>query len=138
MMNVFKYHFEVRDYECDLQGIVNNSVYLNYLEHTRHQYIKSCGLDFKQLSDQGFDLVVIDLHIKYKRPLTSGDKFYVTLLATKESKLRFKFHQQVINSDGTIMVEATVIGTCMKDQRPCYDEMIFTKLMGGNNDNTTT
>jgi len=28
----FKVDFEVRDYECDLQGIVNNAVYQNYLE----------------------------------------------------------------------------------------------------------
>ncbi len=35
----FELEFTVRDYECDLQGIVNNAVYLNYLEHTRHQYL---------------------------------------------------------------------------------------------------
>ena len=34
----------VRDYECDLQGVVNNAVYQNYLEHARHQYLQSLGL----------------------------------------------------------------------------------------------
>jgi len=28
----YELDFTVRDYECDLQGIVNNSVYLNYFE----------------------------------------------------------------------------------------------------------
>jgi len=35
----FKLNFEVRDYECDLSGIVNNAVYLHYLEHARHELL---------------------------------------------------------------------------------------------------
>ena len=34
---------EVRDYECDLQGIVNNAEYQHYLEHARHQFLRSVG-----------------------------------------------------------------------------------------------
>jgi acyl-CoA thioester hydrolase len=34
----FKLEFEVRDYEYDLSGVVNNAVYQNYLEHARHMY----------------------------------------------------------------------------------------------------
>ena len=33
---VFETEMEVRDYECDIQGIVNNANYLHYTEHTRH------------------------------------------------------------------------------------------------------
>ena len=38
MEKVFELKMSVRDYECDLQGIVNNAVYQNYLEHARHQF----------------------------------------------------------------------------------------------------
>ena len=41
----FSLPLSVRDYECDFQGIFNNAVYLNYLEHTRHEYARSVGLD---------------------------------------------------------------------------------------------
>ncbi|NSW95739.1 MAG: acyl-CoA thioesterase, partial [Bacteroidales bacterium] len=35
----FRLEFTVRDYECDLQGVVNNANYQHYLEHARHEYL---------------------------------------------------------------------------------------------------
>ena len=35
---IFTYRIEVRDYEIDAEGIVNNANYLHYLEHTRHEF----------------------------------------------------------------------------------------------------
>ena len=32
---IFETRLDVRDYECDIQGIVNNANYLHYTEHTR-------------------------------------------------------------------------------------------------------
>ena len=46
--DVFKVDFTVRDYECDLQGIVNNAVYQNYLEHARHFIFKKDRFKFCQ------------------------------------------------------------------------------------------
>ena len=46
---VFETEMEVRDYECDIQGIVNNANYLHYTEHTRHLYLQSLGVSFAKL-----------------------------------------------------------------------------------------
>ena len=35
---IFELKMKVRDYECDLQGIVNNANYQHYIEHTRHEF----------------------------------------------------------------------------------------------------
>jgi acyl-CoA thioester hydrolase len=37
---IFETKMEVRDYECDIEGIVNNANYLHYMEHTRHLFLK--------------------------------------------------------------------------------------------------
>ena len=38
---IFKLTDKVRDYECDLQGVVNNSNYQHYMEHTRHRWVRT-------------------------------------------------------------------------------------------------
>ena len=44
--HIFETEMEVRDYECDIEGIVNNANYLHYFEHTRHRFLKYAGLSF--------------------------------------------------------------------------------------------
>ena len=65
-------YFEVRDYECDMQGIVNNSVYQNYFEHARHKFLDDHNVNFAELYKKGFLVVVIRAELDYKASLTSG------------------------------------------------------------------
>ena len=50
---IYELEMKVRDYECDLQGIVNNANYQHYLEHTRHEFLTSVGVSFAALHEQG-------------------------------------------------------------------------------------
>ena len=90
---------KVRDYECDMQGIVNNAVYQNYLEHARHEYLLERNLDFAKITREGVHLVVIRAEIDYKKPLKSGDRFMVISQLEKVSRLKFAFHQKIVSLD---------------------------------------
>ena len=116
----FQIELDVRDYECDMQGIVNNSVYQNYLEHTRHKYLKSIGLDFATLTKKQINLIVIRVEIDYKASLKSGDSFISALNMIRISPLRFGFEQFIYRkSDNKLMTKALVIGTSInKKGRP--------------------
>ena len=121
----FELEFEVRDYECDLQGVVNNAVYLNYLEHTRHQYLRSRGVDFAALHEAGCDLIMTRCEVDFKGSLRSGDRFVVLMSLGRESRLRFLFHQQVLRlPDGTAMLEARIIGTGLIAGRPGLPDVL--------------
>ena len=98
--NRFFINMQVRDYECDFQGIVNNAVYLNYLEHTRHEFAKSLGFDVVSLAARGINLVVVRAEIDYRAPLRSGDTFVVTLNTERLSRLRFVFTQEIYRLEG--------------------------------------
>ncbi|HNX55250.1 MAG TPA: thioesterase family protein [Prolixibacteraceae bacterium] len=114
---IFELPFKVRDYECDLQGIVNNAVYQNYLEHTRHEFLEFVGLNFAQMHDDGIDAVVIRVEIDYKAPLKSGDQFVCRVNVAREGNLKFVFLQDIYrSSDQKLMVKGKVTAVCVNNQ----------------------
>jgi acyl-CoA thioester hydrolase len=117
----------VRDYECDLQGVVNNAVYQHYLEHARHQFLKSHDLDFAALAKAGVNLVVVRAELDYKSPLQSGDAFVVSTRLEKMSRLKLAFHQTITRADDQkLMLAAVIIGTGVNNQgRPYLPEQLL-------------
>ncbi|WP_415902664.1 acyl-CoA thioesterase [Neptuniibacter sp. QD29_5] len=114
---MFRLEFKVRDYECDLQGIVNNGVYFNYLEHARHEYLLDKGIDFAKLTEDKIHLVVVRSEMDYKNSLTSGDRFVVEVSVERVSKVKFGFRQRVVRlSDEKVALEALVIGTALNER----------------------
>jgi len=110
----FSLELAVRDYECDLQGVVNNAVYQNYLEHARHEYLKSIGIDFAALTLQGVNLVVTRVEIDYKASLVSGDRFVVEVRLERISPVRIGFRQDIYRlPERTTVVKALVTGTAL-------------------------
>lgn len=83
-MYIYELEMKVRDYECDIQGVVNNSVYQNYLEHTRHEFLEENKLSFADLHDRGIDAMVSSIEITYKTALRPGDSFISKLYLAKE------------------------------------------------------
>lgn len=129
--NRFRLDLSVRSYECDLQGIVNNAVYLNYLEHSRHMFLQSHGINFAEMHDEGKDLVVIRFEIDYKYPLRDGDEFYVLSSVEQESRLRFAFQQEIYKAgEDKLVLKAKVIGTCISAEsgRPIRSEEFLETL----------
>ncbi|NDV63679.1 thioesterase family protein [Bacteroides sp. 224] len=104
---VFELEFKVRDYECDLQGIVNNANYMHYLEHTRHEYLLTFGINFAALHEQGIDPVLARVNMAFKTSLRSRDEFISKLYVQKEG-IRYVFHQDLFRKgDDKIILKAT-------------------------------
>jgi len=107
-MYIYELEFKVRDYECDLQGIVNNAVYQNYLEHTRHEFLLDRNLSFSALHEQGIDAVVARIEIAFKSPLRSRDEF-ISKLNVKKDGVKYIFNQIIVRkSDDKLCVSAKV------------------------------
>ena len=100
---IFELRMKVRDYECDLQGIVNNANYQHYIEHTRHEFLTSSGISFARLHDEGIDPVVARITMAFTVPLRSGDEFLSKLNLRKDG-IKYVFEQDVfkIEDDGNL------------------------------------
>lgn len=121
----YELEFSVRDYECDLQGIVNNAVYQNYYEHARHQFLLGKNVDFAKLHTEGIDLIISRVEIDYKYSLRSGDTFKVTVTTRKEGHLRFIFEQDIFKlPENKLVSHAKVTGVGLNKGRPVKLEAI--------------
>lgn len=110
---IFETKIEVRDYECDIEGIVNNANYLHYMEHTRHLFLREAGLSFAKMHEKGVDAVVARMNLQYKVPLRCDDVMISKLWIEKQG-VRYIFHQDIIlEADNKLSCRATVELVCL-------------------------
>lgn len=126
MNYIFETRMTVRDYECDIEGIVNNANYLHYAEHTRHLFLKECGLSFAEMHRRGVDAVVARMNLQYKTSLRCDDEFLSKLNLSKEG-LKYVFRQDIYRaSDNKICFRGVIDLVCIVDGKlansPEYDE----------------
>lgn len=115
----FDFETDVRDYELDTQGVVNNAVYQNYLEHARHQFLKEIGINFNGLHADGVDAVVHKIELEYKRPLMGDDSFVVRSRIYQRGHVRFIFEQDIYRLPDRELILAGVVTTVfMNGGRP--------------------
>ncbi|MDR0750554.1 MAG: acyl-CoA thioesterase [Tannerellaceae bacterium] len=99
---IYKLTLKVRDYECDLQGVVNNSNYQRYMEHTRHEFLESLGENFGAMHDKGIDAFVSRVDIRFKVALRSGDSCISCLNVLKEGP-KLVFYQDIYRASDNVL-----------------------------------
>jgi acyl-CoA thioester hydrolase len=107
---------QVRDYECDIEGIVNNANYLHYCEHTRHLFLKECGLSFAEMHEKGVDAVVARMSMQFKIPLRPDDEF-ISRVGLSKDGIKYVFHHDLFKADNKLCFRAKVELVCIVDGR---------------------
>ena len=105
---IYQLEIPVRDYELDSEGVVNNAIYLHYLEYTRHCFCEQVGYSFKQMRDDGIIPMLNRIEADYKRPMRSGETV-VSKLWVEMQGVRFVFHQDLFDKEsGELSLQAVV------------------------------
>ncbi|MBN2659505.1 MAG: acyl-CoA thioesterase [Spirochaetales bacterium] len=127
---IFEIDMEVRDHECDVQGVVNNGQYQNYMSHARHKFIKSEGVDFNKLYKEGIAAMVTRVEMDYLAPLLPNEEFTVKIALERKKSTRLIFLQDIFKKDGTQVIRAQVTTVCidLKEGFPLRLDEVFEPL----------
>jgi len=113
MAEPFSVPVTVRGYETDVQGHVNQAVYVNYAEHARWSLLQAAGISQAGLAAKGVGPVSLEMTVRYRRELRAGDEVEVSCDFIWGEGKTFRVEQTIRKSDGTVAAEITGVGGLM-------------------------
>ncbi|GGQ72167.1 acyl-CoA thioesterase [Streptomyces asoensis] len=110
MSEPFSVRITVRGYETDVQGHLNQSVYINYAEHARWSLLQAAGISQAGLAARGVGPVALETTIRYRRELLAGDEVDVTCVFEWGGGRTFRIEQTITKTDGTVSAQLSAVG----------------------------
>ncbi|MFH9859561.1 acyl-CoA thioesterase [Streptomyces sp. NPDC017202] len=110
MSEPFSVRVTVRGYETDVQGHLNQSVYINYAEHARWSLLQAAGITQAGLIGRGIGPVALETTVRYRRELLAGDEVDVTCAFEWSGGKTFRIEQTIRRTDGTVAAELSGVG----------------------------
>src|SRR5438876_10203861 len=89
----------VRYAETDRMGSLHAANYLVYFEQGRTELLRSVGLAYKDLEDQGFLLVLTRVEVKYQKPARYDDLLTLRTTIVRTTAVRID-HRYALLRDG--------------------------------------
>lgn len=98
MPAIFHWKFNVRSYEIDQYGHVNNAVYLNYLEETAIRASTSVGFSNDWFEANGCLWLIRKMSIRYFEPAYYGDELEARSWVSDFRRVRSHREYEIINT----------------------------------------
>lgn len=111
----------VRYAETDRMGYVYYGTYAQYFEVGRVEALRSLGMSYRRMEEEGVMLPVHDLSVKYHRPAFYDDELTVRTVIPDLPAVRIKFAYEVRNAASELITEAatTLVFIDRATGRPC-------------------
>ncbi len=119
-MKFNEFSFRVRYSETDQMGVVYHGNYAQYLELGRVEWLRSMGISYKQMEENGVMLPVISLQVSYKKSIKYDDLITIRTILKKKPGVKIEFDFEIFNEDRDLLAEANVVLVFMdmKKNRP--------------------
>lgn len=108
-MTFHEISFRVRYSETDQMGVVYHGNYAQYLEIGRVEWLRSYGISYKEMEENGIMLPVISLELKYKKSACYDDLITVVTKLKKRPLVKIEFDYEILNESKEILVEANTV-----------------------------
>jgi acyl-CoA thioester hydrolase len=107
----------VRYAETDRMGLLHHANYLVYFEQGRTELLRSLGLSYRDLEDQGYLLVLTRLEVRYRRPARYDDLLTLRTAVVRTTLVKIVHRYEVLR-DGELLAEGeTTLGCVDREGR---------------------
>lgn len=130
-MYSFKTKVRVRYGETDQMGFVYYGVYAQYFEVGRVEFLRSLGVSYKRLEEEGYFLPVVNFEIQYKKPALYDDELIIKTTIKEIPSTRIVFHYKTFNMDDELLNTAKIVLAFVdkSTKKPCFPpDIIIEKL----------
>jgi acyl-CoA thioester hydrolase len=108
----------VRYAETDRMGLLHHANYLIYFEQGRTELLRSNGLSYKDLEDQGYLLVLTKLEVRYRWPAHYDDLLTLKTTTVRTTMVRID-HRYELFCEGRLLAEGSSTLACVdREGRP--------------------
>ena len=105
-MHFHEISFRVRYGETDQMGVVYHGNYAQYLEMGRVEWLRSLGISYKSMEENGIMLPVISLSLQYIKPAVYDQLIRVRTRLKKIPTVRISFTYEIEGENGELLVSA--------------------------------
>src|SRR5579863_9434018 len=102
----------VRYAETDRMGLLHHANYLVYFEQGRTELLRSQGLAYKDLEDQGFLLVLTRVQVRYRSPARYDDLLTLRTTVVRTTLVKIE-HRYELLRDGVLVAEGETTLGCV-------------------------
>jgi len=96
-------------YDLDPMNVVWHGNYARFLEQARCELLDSIGYNYVEMKDSGFAWPIVDMRIKYVRPVLFGQEIVVTATII-ETQNRLKIDYRIRDrASGEVLTKATTV-----------------------------
>lgn len=98
----YKKEHRVYYYETDKMGRVYHSNFLNWMEETRTEFLRSIGMVYKNMENRGIFLPISEINVKYINPVEYDENVIIILKIKDINRIKIEFVYEFYNCDMTL------------------------------------
>lgn len=128
----YKYDLRSRYGETDQMGYVYYGRYLEYFEVARTEMIRSLGVPYSRLEEDGYMLPVVYSQIAYKSPVFYDEVMTVEVSVFEKPAVRLDTFYRVLTDrldKPHVLGQVTLCFTDAETRKPCRAPQYFNDLM---------
>jgi acyl-CoA thioester hydrolase len=108
----FVHRLRVRFAETDAMGIVHHSRYLPLMEEARVAYLRHIGHPYTEIRDDGIEMNVVEVWVRYRSPLLFDDVVDVHVRVSSVQRASFRM-DYLLSVDGETRASAVTAHGCV-------------------------